>query len=319
MAVDASCLINRRAGIGHYTANTVQALSALLPDTEFHIFLGHRWAREVPKEGAAGSGVSGLRSRLIKTVRRCTGVDDAWRLYCHWRFAPYEKALAPDVIFAPNYLPPARCDPVVPVVHDLSHLRMPGMHPLGRVRWMNRLGPVLERAPAILTVSEFSKREIVELMAVPAEKIFVAPNGVSAAFRPPAEAQRVEVLRRLGLAAGRYFLAIGNQEPRKNLKLLIEAYSRLPPKLRDSYALVLGGGLGWGDAGLSGALAQDMIRNGQLHLLGYVPDADLPALYAGAVAFCFPSLSMRASACPWRRPWLVARRSWRPMPPPSPK
>lgn len=288
--VDASCLINRRAGVGHYAANSVEGLIAMLPDTEFHIFLGGRWARSIPEAAARTSDTAKLRAGLIGIVRRSPVADRLWRLYCRWRFTPKVGFLRPEVIYAPNYMAPANFDNVVPVVYDLAHLRLPGVHPGGRRVWLDGLSKALEHAPAIVTISEFSKREIVELMGVAPEKIFIAPPGVGTAFRPPPQTERVEVLERHGLVAGRYFLAIGSLEPRKNLKLLIEAYSRLPPRLRDSHALVLGGGGGWGDAGLSGNLAQGLRRGGQLRLLGYVPDGDLPALYSGATAFCFPSL-----------------------------
>ena len=87
-----------------------------------------------------------------------------------------------------------------------------------------------------------------------------------------------------------YFLAIGNLEPRKNLVRLIEAYARLPAAVRARQCLAIGGGAGWGETGLSDPVPERLRRSGNLRMLGYVAGADLPALYAGATAFCFPSL-----------------------------
>ncbi len=290
VVVDAVSTTRQMSGVGHYTIGCVSALIERLPDTEFHLFLGWSWSATLPQVRSGESNKSVNLSRVIRFARQVPGARALWYDLRAWKFRSYAKNLGAEVFFAANYIPPAPCDPVVPVVYDLSHMRMPGAHPAGRVRWLNRLDAVLDRAPAVVTISEFSKREIVELMGVAPERIFIAPPGVGEVFRPPAEAQRGEVLHRHGLEAGSYFLAIGNLEPRKNLKLLIEAYSRLPPRLRERHALVLGGGSGWGDAGLSDGLVQGLRRSGQLRLLGYVAGSDLPALYAGATAFCFPSL-----------------------------
>jgi alpha-1,3-rhamnosyl/mannosyltransferase len=92
-------------------------------------------------------------------------------------------------------------------------------------------------------------------------------------------------LEPLGLRSG-YFLHVGTLEPRKNLALLVRAWSRLDPALRASHPLVLAGGKGWGDEELQETLrkAPDGIRN-----LGYVDEAAIPALYRGALALVMPS------------------------------
>jgi glycosyltransferase involved in cell wall biosynthesis len=289
IAVDASCLLNSKGGVGHYTVESVRALMALLPETEFHIFLGHYWARTLPQENGAIS-TARWRSTAIRVARDLPFADASWRAFCRWRFQPYVAGLAPDAVLAPNYLPPAPCERTVPVVHDMSHVRIPGAHPRDRVNRLRDLPETILRSPSVVTVSQFSKSEIVDLIGVAPDKIVVAPPGVGAQFRPMTEGERAETLHRYGLQDRGYFLAIGSLEPRKNLATLIAAYARLPAAVRAGHALVLGGGAGWGDAGLSGPEPERLRQAGQLRLLGYVPSADLPALYAGATAFCFPSV-----------------------------
>ncbi|MFQ5773870.1 MAG: glycosyltransferase family 4 protein [Kiloniellaceae bacterium] len=281
--MDASCLLGPRSGIGNYAANSVAELMRLLPETEFRLFLGYGWARALPAEESA-------KASAVSAARRLPVVRKVWRMLRGRRFVWSLHSNAPDVVYAPNYLAPAPCDPVVPVVYDLSHVRMPEAHPPDRVAWLRNLDAALARAAAVVTISRFSKREIVDVYGVSPDKLVVAPPGVGSNFRPVAGEARRPVLQRHGLDERRYFLAVGNLEPRKNLTTLIEAYARLPGAVRDRYPLVVGGGAGWGEAGVTGGSAARLRRAGQLRLSGYLPSADLPALYAGAAAFCFPSL-----------------------------
>jgi alpha-1,3-rhamnosyl/mannosyltransferase len=112
---------------------------------------------------------------------------------------------------------------------------------------------------------------------------------VDAAFRPRDAQQLQPVLSRHGLQAGGYTLSVATLEPRKKLDRLIAAYSRLPDSLRRQYPLVLTGSAGW----LNGRIRQAIDRGrteGWLHYLGYVPQDDLPALYAGARALALISI-----------------------------
>ena len=95
------------------------------------------------------------------------------------------------------------------------------------------------------------------------------------------------VLARLGLAPP-YLLHVGTLEPRKNLHLLMRAYGDLPEALRARCPLVLAGGWGWNAAELADHY-HAVARHRGVRLLGYLRDADLPALYNGARALVFPS------------------------------
>ena len=282
IAVDASCLMRQRTGIGHYTANSVAGLMDLLPDCAFDIFLGSGWSKSLP-------GHDPGETRAANFVARLPMAHTLWRLVRRQRFLSHLGSCNPDLVLT-NFLPPAPCDPVVPIVHDLSPLRMPEAHPGSRVRGFTGVESLVQAAPAVITVSEFSKREILEAMGIEAERVFIAPPGVDGRFRPTSQEERRATLSRHGLQDKQFFLAVGTLEPRKNLKTLIDAYARLPDALRERHALAIGGGVGWGDDGLKNDRADRLHRTGQLRLLGYVPGDDLPHLYGGAKAFCFPSL-----------------------------
>jgi glycosyltransferase involved in cell wall biosynthesis len=123
---------------------------------------------------------------------------------------------------------------------------------------------VLATAGKIIAVSEFTRRELVELLQVPDEKIRVIPNGIDDEFT-----------REGPVADGEYVLAVGTLEPRKNLQRLVEATRRSDVELR------VVGARGWGGVEVAG--------NG-VRWLGEVSDADLAQLYRGALCVAYPSV-----------------------------
>ena len=127
----------------------------------------------------------------------------------------------------------------------------------------------------MIAPSEFVRGELVELLGLDPGRVRAIAPGVDAALADPPAPE--PVLRRLGLEQP-YVLALGTDSPRKNLGLL----DRIAPALADA-------GLGVAIAG-SGRSYLPASARGSARRLGYVPDADLPALYAGAAAFAMPSL-----------------------------
>jgi glycosyltransferase involved in cell wall biosynthesis len=159
------------------------------------------------------------------------------------------------------------------VVHDAAALRHPGWYSHAYAAWQRLLLPALaRRAWRLITVSEFSRRELQELLGVDAT---VVPGGVDerfAAGTDPGPARRA-----LGLARP-YVLTVASHTARKNLAALVPAARALGA---DGIAVVVAGGHRpqfAREAGLEG-----------LRLLGHVDDALLPGLYAGAEAFALPS------------------------------
>ena len=146
-------------------------------------------------------------------------------------------------------------------LHDLGLVRHPELFPRWH-RYSGRagIGRVARAADRVLAVSEFTKREAVELLGVPAERVTVIGNAVDATFAPNGPA-----------AQGDYVLAVGTLEPRKNLRRVAEAASRIGAELR------VVGAVGWGGVATPG-------------WLGEVSDQELAALYRGARVVAFPSL-----------------------------
>lgn len=172
-------------------------------------------------------------------------------------------------------------------LYDLTFLTHPQLHTLdNRLHCTAGLARALARGAKIAAISEHTRRDAVRVLGLEASTVAVVPPGLDDRFVAPDPVEPKALAARLGL--GPYLLHVGVEEPRKNTGALVEAYRRLPAELRGRYTLVLAGHGGWGDA----ATAADPSRDapGEVRRLGSVPDEELPALYAGAALFVFPSL-----------------------------
>jgi glycosyltransferase involved in cell wall biosynthesis len=171
-----------------------------------------------------------------------------------------------DVLHCPTYYGPLRPRvATVVTVHDLAVLRHPDAFPRWTRTYAPRLVPHMVRAAVrVIAVSEFTAREVEELLDVPRERIRVVPNGVEPLFTPDGPRAR-----------GDYVLAVGTLEPRKNLERTIEATRRLGVALR------VVGASGWGG-----------IEAGGTHVtwLGRVSDEELARQYRGARCVVYASL-----------------------------
>lgn len=176
----------------------------------------------------------------------------------------------------------------VMTIGDLTPLLLP-THPL-KARLAHRLLlPLLaRRAHHIVTFSQSSKRDIVRLLRVPAERVTVAYLAAAPAFRPINDPCALNALRQRYRLPPRFFLHVGTLEPRKNLGRLVEAYGRALPQLGDSH-LVLAGKPGWGTEALP-ALIRRLGLEERVVSIGAVNNADLPLLYNAALALVYPSL-----------------------------
>jgi glycosyltransferase involved in cell wall biosynthesis len=191
------------------------------------------------------------------------------------------------ILWSPTNTGPISHKRHVVTIHDTSVLDHPEWFSTKYAAWHRFLLPRLAKlAMRILTVSEFSRRRLAEVVGLDPEKIGVVPAGVDPRFKPVQPKVIESVRKRLDLPRD-YVLAVGNLEPRKNIAGLLKAWSLLlsHQKVSGHIHLVLTGGQAsiFRDAGLS-SLPDKVI------LTGYVRDEDLPALYSGALAFVYPSL-----------------------------
>lgn len=195
-----------------------------------------------------------------------------------------------DVVHGPNYQLPDWADNGVVTVHDLSVFKFPEMHPPERVALFEReFQRTLDRASQIITDCETIKREVIQFTGSPASRVTAVPLGIGSEFRPLSEAERMPAVLKHRLPLTGYGLTVSSLEPRKRIDRLLAAWSELPRGLRNLYPLVIAGAKGWHNDGLHSVIAKGQAE-GWVIPLGFVSAADLPALYAGARLFVYPSI-----------------------------
>jgi glycosyltransferase involved in cell wall biosynthesis len=187
-----------------------------------------------------------------------------------------------DVIHATGVAVPPRTVPLVVTVHDLAVLHDEGSFTRRGTSFMRRALELTRRtADLVLCSSRATLDDCVANDFDPA-RLRLVPLGVSVERATAADVERVRATYRL---PERYVVFVGTREPRKNLTGLLEAFRLLDRG--GEVGLVLVGPDGWGDHGTSGT-ARGTIAG--VRALGFVPQEDLAALYAGAEVSCYPSL-----------------------------
>lgn len=141
----------------------------------------------------------------------------------------------------------------------------------------------------IITVSNFSRKRIIEKLKCKSENIWIINNGLSDVFMNYEENidAQIEVVSKYKLP-DKYLLCLSTLEPRKNLRLLIEAYSELLSSNNIEQDLVLAGRKGWKTDDLLENLSKNVVE--KIHFTGFIDDQDLPIVYKKATCFVFPSL-----------------------------
>jgi glycosyltransferase involved in cell wall biosynthesis len=275
--------LRARTGVGHYTAQLLAALRDL-PGGANVVGIPGGAVAHLYRGAAALAGGSGFRRTRLKSA--LVGASrTAERLY----FRQVAAGLTPgrfDLYHEPNLPILPSAVPSVVTVYDLSPLRFPDFQPAERARKFVQQLPAIVKSAHIVTISDCVRHEIIRILGVPAERVTRTYLGVRPELRPlPADVVRAR-LQQLGLPAS-YLLYVGTLEPRKNLVTLLDAYARLPAKLRERCPLVLVGSWGWNFEPIATRLAE--VRHlGVVHL-GYVPESDLAVLYNGARALVLPS------------------------------
>jgi len=196
-----------------------------------------------------------------------------------------------DVLHVQYTAPPLAPCPVVATIHDLSFEHLPETFKRrSRAQLRLTVRRTARKAAQILTLSEFSRRDVIETYRVDPTRVTTTPAAAPAHFAPVTNDTELRRIRKSYGIERDYILSLGSLQPRKNLKRLIEAYSSLPKILsaKDVPQLVLAGKRGWLDTDVFRAAKLSGMEKNVL-FTGYVQDSDLPALYSGAICFVYPS------------------------------
>jgi len=205
------------------------------------------------------------------------------------------RRLAADVLWVPYWAAPLwQPRPVVVTIHDL----IPALLPLYRGGWLQKgytalVSYTARRAAQVLTVSEASKRDLIQHLHIPAERIHAVQHGPNQAGQTP-NAETLAAVRAKFQLPPRFFLYLGGFDQRKNLHASLAAYRRyLDQGGNPTVRFVIGGKLPTTDSAFAPdprKIAADLKLTEQVDFCGWIDEMDKPALYALATAYVFPSL-----------------------------
>lgn len=281
ITIDISAAVHSRAGLGRYSEHLAQALLAREPE-RFGLFYNR-----------------GKNGRFPTTLPSTTPQRSVALGYKPWRMAILLAHLSrigfnhlvPDTdLFhsTEHLLMPLRDVPTVLSVHDLIFRRFPAYHKKLNYWYLNTAMPLYcHRAAAIIAVSQASKEDLVRQYGIAPHKIHVVYEAAAAHFRPPALAE-VEQARLTYRLPPHFLVHLGTIEPRKNLVRLLTVLQCLRRDFPTLH-LVLVGSKGWLYEDFFAQIEADGLQDA-VRVLGWVPDADLPAVIAAADLAVQPSL-----------------------------
>jgi anaerobic magnesium-protoporphyrin IX monomethyl ester cyclase len=277
VAFDGTTLRPARTGVGCYAERLLRHLAEASPTDEF-VVLSNRPA-DVRRP---------LPPNVEVYASRRAPVSLAWM-----------QALAPgilreiraDVAHFTNGVIPLACPvPSVVTIHDMSLTLFPRYHPVRRVLLHRPLVDLsAPRASAIITHSNSAKRDIVRMYGLDEARVHAVHLAAAPEFTPVKDRQALDAVRRRHGLPERFILYVGTIEPRKNLGRLLTAFAARRRTGGVTHALVCAGPYGWRARDVARRVAALGLERA-VHFLGYVPMADLPALYSLCDLFVFPSI-----------------------------
>jgi len=266
----------RQSGIHQYAVNLIEHLPAALRDDQVIVY-----ANNTPIKSESRS--ISVHNPVIPVEKPAVRV--AWEnLVLPLQVRRHNVDLYHGLAFTS---PRAIGVPSVVTIHDLAFVRWPEQVPGRRSLYLSRaVRNSAKRAERVIAVSEYTKRDVIELLGVPADRIDVTPLGVDQSLRR-ASIEAIDAFRMTNGLTIPFFLAVGNLEPRKNLPALIRAFALAADEI--PHDLVLVGAEGWRTKALHQALAEPAIRD-RVRLQGFVPADELTLWYSACDFFIIPSL-----------------------------
>ena len=268
LVVNATELGRQRGGNESYVAGVIEGLASLNPSIDITL-LTCNWGRPLDLP---------FPTVEIGPYRRLP--------FLLWQQTRILKQLKPDWYLANFFLPPVLPCKGAVFVYDVSFRAHPDYFPRSVALYMNWLtGLAIRKAERVLTISQFSRRELLRFYTVDEAKVSNTLGGVSPKFQPKANSEHEQaILARYGVAKP-YIFALGNIHPRKNLGRLLDAYISLKTNRSGIPAMVWGGLQRWD----SGELLEKA-RAAEVILPGFIAQEDLPTFYRQTEMLVYPSL-----------------------------
>lgn len=298
---DLNSLRPPRSGVGYYTQHLLEGLFNQSDIEEIGGWVGSKYydrggmTNLLSEENSLEAGAQfseGWKASLLRAARSLPGVyqgrtvvrrikSSSLRAECARRGFIYHET---------NFISSPYTGPNVVTIHDLSHRHFPEFHPQAAVDYLNRnLPDTLKQVHKVITVSEYTRRDTIEVYGLPEDKVVAIPLGVEPCFRPHSANDCESVLTKLELKRREFILSVCTLQPRKNLTRLVAAFAKLPTDMREAFPLVLIGAEGWMNSDLMRDIER-LAQAKQVILPGYVAREALLKLYSSAAVFAYPSL-----------------------------
>ncbi|RYZ25217.1 MAG: glycosyltransferase family 1 protein [Chitinophagaceae bacterium] len=267
-------------GFGYFTKEVLQRLVNNYPQHRFHFFFD----RPFDESFIFSSNVT---AHILTPPARHPLL---WKYWFDIKVSSRLKKIKADVFFSPD----GQCSlstkvPQCIVVHDLGFLHYPEGYKKSHLHYYKHYTPwFVKKAKSVLTVSNFSKQDIINRYQTEEVKINIVYNGIKESFSPIGFEEQNPVKDKY-TSGTEYFLYAGAIHPRKNLINLLKAFSKFKKRLQSSMKLVLAGRLAWKNNEFLELLKTYKYKD-DVVLTGYLEESELTRLMASAYAFVYPSL-----------------------------
>ena len=278
IAIDAHSVGTRLAGNETYATNLIEALAEVDQANQYTLFVTTREAIERFTNRWPNFTV-------VRTLPHSPLVRIPITLTAELRRRPV------DVLHVQFTSPPLAPCPVVVSIHDLSFEHLPEtFNRRSRMQLRLTVRRSARSAARILTLSNYVREDLIATYKIRGDQISTVPLAAARCFEPITDATEVEKVRQTYGISGDYILSVGSIQPRKNLRRLIRAYAILREQRPGVKlpTLVLAGKKAWLHGDTLRAVRESGVGDHVL-LTDYLPQADLPALYSGALCFVYPS------------------------------
>jgi glycosyltransferase involved in cell wall biosynthesis len=283
IGIDLTALLPEATGVDNYLISLTTSLSRIDQTNRYTVFVNYEDQDLFRGLKSKNFGIfsSSLRPRPVRLFSQQVGLPVAARF------------LGVEVIHSPSFIMPVYRGKQrhLLTIHDMTSFSLPECHiPLRRsVLYRQAIMTSIRRAHLVTVPSQFTRQAVLDFVPkISPDRIRYIPAGVGEEFAPRS-ADEVHCARARLQLPSHYILFLGTIEPRKNLNRLVESYRGLIAGGYVREHLVLAGRPGWDYDGLLEQVNSRELR-GRVHLLGYVPQRDLPLLYCGARLFVYPSL-----------------------------
>lgn len=278
IAIDAHSVGVGLGGNESYATNLIEALAEIDSQNHYTLYVTKRAALERYRNRWANFSV-------CRTAPHSPVIRIPLTLSIELRRRPV------DVLHVQYTAPPLTPCPIVSTIHDLAFEHLP--ETFKRRSWMQlrlTVRSTARRAAQIITLSDHSKRDIVETYGISPDRISVTPAAAPHSFKPISDNNELRRVRQTYGIESDYILSVGAIQPRKNLARLVAAYSRLRHAHPQGKlpTLVIVGKRAW-LYGETLRTIEELELTSSVILTGYVPESDLPALYSGAICFAYLS------------------------------